>query len=474
MDRIAAAGAGVALLVAVVLLGWLLARDRRARRRLEILGEVAAADTAGPIEETLARICDILVPGIADFCMIDVIDEDGSPRRAAVRAAPGGSEGVERWLARRPPSAPAWMNGEPAEEAPRPRVYERFTERDLGELAHDPADLEFLRRLEMRSAVTVALTARGRVTGSLTIAVSWSNRRYRREDARFAWILSGRIALALDNSGLFANLERAERDRAEIAATLQHGLLPPPLPHIPAWSLAAMYRPAGDQNEVGGDFYDVFRVPGGWMLAIGDVTGNGAAAASVTAVVRYTLRTAAMLSDDPVVALRILNRALLQRGDAALCSLVSVTLGDAPGEPLRIAVAGHPPPLLVEPGGVVSEVATADPVLGAFPDAEWAIAKREMAPGSELVIVTDGFIECRGGEERFGEERLRRVLGESGGPPLAVRRLEAAVEEFAGDHLDDDMAALAIGPVVERDDAAAEPVALSSPPKVASLDDIDV
>ena len=80
-------------------------------------------------------------------------------------------------------------------------------------------------------------------------------------------LVRGRRALRLERSGVVADLERAERaQRAEIAETLQRGLLPPPLPHIPGWSLAAMYRPAGAENEVGGDFYDVFRVAGGWML----------------------------------------------------------------------------------------------------------------------------------------------------------------------------------------------------------------
>ncbi len=142
-----------------------------------------------------------------------------------------------------------------------------------------------------------------------------------------------------------------------------------------------MYRPAGAENEVGGDFYDVFRVPGGWMLAIGDVTGRGAHAASITAVARYTLRTAAVLTADPLVASATLNRALLARGDSALCSLAALTLSEDPVEPVRLAVAGHPPPLLVD-GEAVIEVAGADPVLGAFPDASWRSSQCELDPGS--------------------------------------------------------------------------------------------
>jgi serine phosphatase RsbU (regulator of sigma subunit) len=446
--------AALALAALVVVLVVCVVRERKSRRRFQILGEIATvSDAGGSLEETLDAICAILVPEIADFCMIDVIDEDRVPRRAAVRVGPGGKPEFEHGLGERMPSTPPRMvDGRSASLAP--RFYERMSEDDLRGLAHDADDLEFLRGLGIRSAITVALRARGEVTGALTIAVAWSRRRYRREDSRFAWILSGRIALALDNSGLFADLERAERARSEIAETLQRGLLPPPLPNIPGWSIAAMYRPAGAENEVGGDFYDVFRVPGGWMLVIGDVTGRGAHAASVTAVARYTLRTAAVLTDDPLVALRTLNRALLARGDSALCSLAAMTLSEDRFEPVRLAVAGHPPPLLVD-GKSVTEVAGADPVLGAFHDADWEIARCEVEPGQQLVVVTDGITEAQGPEGRFGEPRLRAQLGRATNPALAVQRLEASLHSFTEGLLDDDIAMLAIARASrERRDAS--------------------
>ncbi len=68
------------------------------------------------------------------------------------------------------------------------------------------------------------------------------------------------------------------------------------------FEVATMYRPAGEVNEVGGDFYEAFEIEGGWMLAIGDVVGHGAAAASVTALARYTIRTAGKLTGDPRAA----------------------------------------------------------------------------------------------------------------------------------------------------------------------------
>jgi len=424
-------------------------RERQARRRLRMLAEIAAAShPTHSLEQTCDAICDVLVPEFADFCMIDLIGEDRVPRRAAVRVGPGSGPDVERGLAARAPSTPEGLR-EGRDPSPAPRFYERASDEDLRGLAHDKdGDLEFLRSLGLRSAITVALQARGGVAGALTLGVAWSGRRYRREDAHFASILSGRVALALDNAGLFAGLEKAERARAEIGETLQRGLLPPPLPRIPGWSIAAMYKPAGAENEVGGDFYDVFRVPGGWMLAVGDVTGRGARAASITAIARYTLRTAAVFTDDPLGALRALNRALLAHGDSALCSLATITLGDDHAQPARLVVAGHPPPLLVD-GEAVSEMGEGiepGPILGAFEKAEWRIEHTQIEPGQQLVIVTDGIAEARGASERFGEARMRAELSGAANSVLALQRLEIALRAFTERPLEDDVAAMAIGP----------------------------
>lgn len=434
---------GLSLIVLSVSVTLLIVRGRRARQRFQILADIAAvSDAGGSLEETFDAICDILVPDFADFCMIDLI-VDGEAKRAAVRLAPGAWLGVEEGIAGRRPSLPGHMVAGSGAASLEPRFYQKMTDDDLRELADGTRDLELLRRLGPRSAVTVALNARGRVTGTLTLGVGWSGRRYRREHARFAWILSGRVALALDNSGLFADLERAESARAEIAETLQRGLLPSPLPHIPGWSVAATYRPAGAHNEVGGDFYDAFKVPGGWMLVIGDVTGRGAHAASIAALARYTLRTAAVLTGDPLTALDTVNRALLARGDGALCSVAAVTLSDDPLQPVQLAVAGHPPPLLIGEGRA-SEAAISGPVLGAFPDAEWAISSSEVQPGRQLAIVTDGITEAQGPDGRFGEDRLREELSRATNPPLAAQRLEGALHSFTGGMLDDDIAILAI------------------------------
>ncbi|MGC1852429.1 MAG: SpoIIE family protein phosphatase [Solirubrobacterales bacterium] len=477
MSWIEIAALALAALLVVAAFSLLFVRERKARRRFRILGEIAEiSDAGGSLEQTFGAICAILVPELGDFCMIDVIDEDRVPRRVAVRAAPGAPPELERALAERLPSTPPRMVDDGGSSL-EPRFYERMSDDDLRGLAHDADDLEFLRGLGIRSAITVALKARGEITGVLTIAVAWSGRRYRREDSRFAWILSGRVALALDNSGLFADLERAEGARSEIAETLQRGLLPSPLPHIPGWSIAAMYRPAGAENEVGGDFYDVFRVPGGWMLVIGDVTGRGAHAASITAVARYTLRTAAVLTDDPLVALRTLNRAMLARGDSALCSLAAMTLSEDRFEPVRLAVAGHPPPLLID-GENVSEIAEADPVLGAFHDAEWRITRSDVELGQQIVVITDGITEAQGPAGRFGEERLHEHLRGASNPALAVQRLEGSLHAFTDGQLDDDVAMIAIARASHDRTASSAPAAVTAAdrpaPLALSLDNGDV
>lgn len=445
MEEIAIA----ALVVATVTLAYLFVasqiRTQRVTQRFDVLDDIArVSDAASSLPETLNVIAEVLVPQIADFCMIDVIS-DGRAQRAGVRVGPGAPPEAERGLAERQPSIPEWMLADDPGRALTPRFFERMSKSDLSAISHDAADLKFLDGLGVRSAITVALRARGRVTGALTLGVAWSGRRYRPDDASFARVLSGRVALALDNAGLFSNLERAVQAREEIAETLQRGLLPPPLPHIPGWSAAAMYRPAGAENEVGGDFYDAFPFAGGWMLVIGDVTGRGAHAASITAQARYTLRTAAVLTGDPLVALATLNRSLLARQDAAMCTVAALALSEDPRRPVRLAVAGHPPPLLVD-GESVVETAAPGPLLGAFADADWSLERVEIELGQQLVVVTDGITEACGSQGRFGEERLRAKLSGASNPVLAVQRLEGALYSFAEGTLDDDVAILAIAP----------------------------
>lgn len=438
-----------ALVVVAVVATLATAKVRQVNRRFRVLDEIAhAAEDGGSLDETLGAIAGILVPEVGDFCAIDVI-ESGRVRRAAVRvaAAPGvDAAAVEAGLAARKPALQERMATAAAVERQEPMLFEYVKDDDLRAVAADEEDFRFLLSLGIRSGLTLELRARGRPTGMLTLGMARSGRRLRSGDIQFANILAGRVALALDNAGLFSEIARGERERAEIAETLQRGLLPPPLPHIPGWSVAAMYSPAGAENEIGGDFYDAFPIAGGWMVVLGDVTGRGAHAAAVTAHARYTLRTAAALTADPLVALRTLNRELLARRGTALCSVAAMAISEDPAEPVRLAVAGHPPPLLVE-GTTVLPATSPAPVLGAFAEVAWKVERTKVAAGQQLVAITDGITESRGQGDggRFGESRVRAELAGVSSPAQAAQKIEAALRTFTAGELEDDAAIIAIG-----------------------------
>jgi serine phosphatase RsbU (regulator of sigma subunit) len=221
-------------------------------------------------------------------------------------------------------------------------------------------------------------------------------------------------------------------------------LRPPDLPPIPGWLAASMYEPTSEGGLVGGDFYDAFETPVGWMVVIGDVGGRGVDAAALTAMARYTLRTAGAMSEDPMVALDRLNRWLLERDEVALVTAALVLLG--PDGSVRVTSAGHPPPLVVS-DGAAGAWGPSGSILGAFERTHWEVQERRLAPGEQLVLYTDGLFELSGGDGRLGEARLAEIFDGIEDPAGAVDHARDALREFAGERFDDDMALV----VLERD-----------------------
>ena len=275
--------------------------------------------------------------------------------------------------------------------------------------------------------------------GVLTVAMAESGRRFDETDVGLVRELAHRAAIAIESARLY-------RERSLIASTLQRSLLPPELPDIPGFRLAGSYQAAGEQNDVGGDFYDAFEVPGGWMVLVGDVAGRGAEAAALTSLSRYTLRTAGRLLGDPIAAFEQLNEALRERDGLSLVSVCCVLLR-ADGEPARaeVVLAGHPPAYRVR-SGTPTPVGVFAPFLGAYERGGWEAVTTELAAGDQLVLYTDGVIDAVGEQERFGEERLVSTLSEGQGALDTVARIERAVREFALGPQVDDMAVI----VVER------------------------
>jgi serine phosphatase RsbU (regulator of sigma subunit) len=263
-----------------------------------------------------------------------------------------------------------------------------------------------------------------------------SGRRFDQGDLELAEELGRRAATAVENARLYT-------ERSRIATTLQQSLLPPELPRIPGLRLASLYRAAGEQNDVGGDFYDAFEVPGGWMVLVGDVAGRGTEAAALTSLSRYTLRTAGKLLADPVAALVQLNEALRERPRLSLVTVCCGLLRDLDGgAQADVVLAGHPPAYHVR-GGEPRAVGVSAPFLGIYEDG-WETESVSLEPGDLLVLYTDGVIDTVGATERFGEERLAETLRGVSGAEDAVRRIERAVSEFADGPQVDDTAVLAV------------------------------
>ena len=209
---------------------------------------------------------------------------------------------------------------------------------------------------------------------------------------------------------------RAEESEAyayDLARTLQQTLIPPTPPSIPGLDVAAAYRPAGDGQEVGGDFYDVFQIgEGDWVVVIGDVCGKGVGAAVITAVVRHSVRAFTVRLHDPSKVLASLNQVLLQHETDRFCTVLLLRLRQAhDGWLVTMSAAGHPLPLLAQSGSPVRPVGQTGSLLGVVEDPEFRDVRVPLGRGDALVAYTDGITEARQGDRFYGEERLHSSVG---------------------------------------------------------------
>ena len=201
--------------------------------------------------------------------------------------------------------------------------------------AVDEEHLRLLREVGMRAVLIVPLSVGGRTIGALTMVSSESGRSFDESDVEFAGQIASRAAVAVESARLYS-------ERSAVARTLQSSLLPEAIPQIPGWDVAALYRPAGHESEVGGDFYDFWEVGEDWLMMIGDVTGKGVGAAAVTSLVRYTARAASEYDARPSEILARIDAALRRRSSVSLCTALCLRLSRAGA---TLAVGGHPLPL---------------------------------------------------------------------------------------------------------------------------------
>jgi PAS domain S-box-containing protein len=393
---------------------------------------------SGDYRATLEQVPRLLVPEFADWCSIELPLEDGEVERVAIAHRDPERLRMIRDLRRRFPGQFADAGVSEALASGEALLYE-MTEERLNALAINEEHLAGLRGLELASMIFAPMSIGGPILGVLVFVNHRGSRTFDESDLSIAIETARRAALAIENSRLAV-------ERARVAEALQRELLPPNLPPMPGWEVATMYEPAGEVNEVGGDFYEVFRVEAGWAMVLGDVAGRGAAAAAITAEARHTIRTAGALAGDPVVGLEVLNRNLRLRDDVALCSVAMLVLPDedAPDADVLIYLAGHPHPMHLH-DGQAEQVGTPGPLLGVADEPGWKAVAVSLEVGDQLVLYTDGVIEARRRDgDRFGSDRLRQRLAGAESPDLAVERVRDGLVSFGARAREDDAAVIAI------------------------------
>jgi len=407
--------------------------DRIRRARLSFLAE-ASDLLAGTLdqEKTIALAAQLVVPRLAAWCAALVPDEDGELRPAYVWHADESLVDVLAGLLSAAP-APRVAPGDSAQpwsfvESP------ELSRAAAAELAADPA-------------WCFPLVARNRSLGVFVIGRPREGA-LAQESVELAADLTRRVALALDNARLYS----AQRQAND---ALQRSLLPPELPAIPGVDVAAGYEAAGEENEVGGDFYDVFEVaPGRWRFAIGDVCGKGPEAAAVTGLTRHALRILAREGHDVPTVVERLNALIVDEGSRAPFvtlihgELARASSGDtASGDAAVISMvcAGHPPPLVLRSAGDVEAVAEPQSLLGVLDGVTFEQNVVRLSPRDVLLCVTDGVTERRSGDRLLDDgDGLRGLLGECSGLTAGsvVARIQRAVREFGSGPPTDDVALL--------------------------------
>ncbi|MEH0575221.1 MULTISPECIES: SpoIIE family protein phosphatase [Streptomyces] len=442
----------IALAVESARLGEL---ERLRRGSLSFL--VEASDLlAGTLDrdQTLALMAQMTVPTLATWCAVYTIaDQASDPYLSYVLHEDEELiDGIKSLLSKIAPPDPVPTPGARVWAAPAEAAHDaalRSSMRSLG-LTGGPThqvSSGIGPTLATASAVggetvVLPLVARNRVIGMLTLGKP-TDEHFRQEILELAEDLSRRAALALDNARLYS-------ERTAISQSLQRSLLPPETPKIDGVEVEVIYRAAGEGNEVGGDFYDVFPISdGAYGFAIGDVCGTGPNAAAVTGLARHALRLLAREGLSGPAVLERLNSAILDEG--ARSRFLTLLYGEMrPQEDgsaeLKVVCAGHPLPLRLRQDGTVEAAAEPQPLLGVMEDLELYEQTVTLDRGDVLLCVTDGVTERREGTRMLGDDGLADVLSTCTGltAGAVAARIMRAVERFASDAPSDDMAILAM------------------------------
>ena len=370
------------------------------------------------VELTLALIPQLVVPRLGQWCAVHTADEWGQPRLAAATHA------NEEEL----PHLRALL------DVDGPETVVAALREAMRTGSHTPLG-------PPTEGFAVPLVARGQRLGTLAVG-RHAGHRHDPDEIAVLEDVARRSALAVDNARIHA-------ERRRVAHTLQQSLLPPVLPVVSGIGFAAEYVPTGDDVEVGGDFYDVVPLPDGrWLVVVGDVSGKGVQAATVTGLVRDVIRVLVRDGRPLDEALVRLNDTLVERGGGRYCTLALAAVGRDGGDQLTVHLhlAGHDQPVLVRSDGRTSFVGAGGTALGLLATITSPMTKVPLAPGDALVFYTDGVTERRRGRELFGSTRLRDAAAPLAGysADVVAARLRTATLGFSAEAPRDDIAILVL------------------------------
>jgi GAF domain-containing protein len=374
--------------------------------QLLLLSDVGARiGTTLDLDRTVNEVCDVVIPGIADFACVELRDRlitdsesprgrpDDTTQLRRVACAFGQStlpwkhlvtEGSLVTLASETPSGYALQGG-------RPVLVPRLDPSTAEACALGRGGPGLTSLFEGRSMLTLPLTARGTVLGVLTLLRDAHRPAFDEADASYLRELAARAALSIDNA-------RLHRMEARTALTLQRSMLPSRPPRIPGVQIAHRYLPGDRRAEVGGDWFDAVQLPGSRVaLVVGDVMGHGLHSAVAMGRFRTAMQTLAALDLPPGQILRHLDNLSQRLGDDHLATCLYAVY-DPIARTCTIASAGHVPPVLVHPDGrgELLEIPSGAPIgVGGVP---FASREVKVTDGSMLVLCTDGLVEMRGGD----------------------------------------------------------------------------
>ena len=383
-------------------------------RRLQSVTDVALGNLAHPdelMDRVLERLREVLS---ADTAAILLLESGGE---LVARAAKGLEEQVERGV--RVPLGRGFAG----------RIAAERRAIVLSEVDHADVLNPILRESGIRSLLGVPLLVDGRVIGVLHVG-TLSPRYFAPDEVALLELAADRIALVID---------RARQQG--VARTLQQSLLPARLPDIAGLELSARYLPGADEAHVGGDWYDVLRLPAGRVgVVMGDVVSHGLRAAASMGQLRTALRAYALDGSSPGAVLERLNDLVRTWDTPEMATVAYIVVAPETGE-MTYSVAGHPPPLLVggESDPRFLEQARGGPI-GVTRSAQFGEAAEMLGRGDTLLLYTDGLVERRGASIDQGLEELRREAAAVSGWP--DRLCDHLMSRFGG--APDDVAVLAI------------------------------